>query len=121
MVVKNMKKLFVLAVASATLVGCGVSNSSLFNETATGIIEHYYCDICKQRYSDEECTNNITNITIDKVGHVYSEWTYDDENHTKRCTRDGCKETLTYKHELKLSYIDGKYYIQCKTYPYSKM
>lgn len=92
--------------------------NSTCNET--GIIEHYYCDICKQRYSDEECTNNITNITIDKVGHVYSEWTYDETNHTKRCTRDGCNETLTYKHELKLSYIDGKYYIQCKTCAYSK-
>ena len=92
--------------------------NSTCNET--GIIEHYYCDICKQRYSDEECKNNITNITIEKVGHVYSEWTYDNVNHTKRCTRDGCNETITNKHELKLSYIDGKYYITCSTCPYSK-
>ena len=42
--------------------------------TNNGNIEYYKCIDCNKMYSDSNCTNEISNIVINKKGHNYGNW-----------------------------------------------
>ena len=56
--------------------------------TAKGSIEYYSCSLCNKNYSDKECTTEVTDITIDALGHNYSTvWSSDKDHHFHECSR----------------------------------
>ncbi len=53
-----------------------------------GSIEYYSCSLCNKNYSDKECTTEVTDITIDALGHNYSTvWSSDKDHHFHECSR----------------------------------
>ncbi len=39
--------------------------------TSSGNIEYYTCSLCKDKFSDKECTVKVDNVTIPATGHSY--------------------------------------------------
>ena len=49
--------------------------------TATGTKAHWVCLYCGKTFADETCTEELTDLTIEKVPHSYrAEWTWTEEN-----------------------------------------
>ena len=56
--------------------------------TNKGSIEYYSCSLCNKNYSDENGTKEVTDITIDALGHNYSTvWSSDKDHHFHECSR----------------------------------
>ena len=56
--------------------------------TSKGNIEYWTCETCGKNYSDESGTTEVTDITINALGHNYSTtWSSDKDHHFHECSR----------------------------------
>lgn len=59
--------------------------------TTTGNIAYWSCNQCKKMYLDYECIKEVSDISIEKTGHTFNDYKYNDD---AICTADGT-ETAT--------------------------
>ena len=59
--------------------------------TATGIKEHWHCDVCGNNYADKQCTEKLTTVEVEKLMHdmIYV------AKEEATCGEDGCEEYWT--------------------------
>ena len=69
-------------------------------ETEHGIsTSYYYCEGCKQYFSDAECTNVLTKETVDSYTvHDWVTCSVDAKGHHCTCAVSGCSATTTIAH-----------------------
>lgn len=58
----------------------------------------YTCEICKDSYKGNP---------VDKLGHTWSEWSYNEEEHTHVCQTEGCTKSVTSAHRFSDWTSDG--------------
>ena len=58
--------------------------------TTTGSIEYWQCSACSKKFSNEACTTEVTNVTLDKLPHsAGTAWEKDTTYHWHLCTSCG--------------------------------
>lgn len=89
--------------------------------TNSGKEAYYHCDTCLKNFEDESGTIVITDIdtwgVIESLGHTSSDWKYDEENHWKECTRDGCDTIIE---DSKGAHVDSDNDGKCDVCAYEK-
>ena len=59
--------------------------------TATGIKEHWHCDVCGNNYADKQCTEKLTTVEVEKLMHDMRYVAKEEAT----CGEDGCEEYWT--------------------------
>lgn len=59
--------------------------------TEKGILAHWHCPDCGKNFSNEECTDELKNISVPANGHKGSAWNYNSGSHWKTCSVCGDK------------------------------
>jgi LPXTG-motif cell wall-anchored protein len=73
--------------------------------TEAGILEYWHCSRCNKNFSDSMGTTELTDVQGNSaVGHIFSEWTTDENFHWKKCTYVGCETVVS---DSKTSHVDG--------------
>ena len=58
--------------------------------TATGSIEYWQCSVCNKKFSNADCTTEVTDVTLDKLPHsAGTAWEKDTTYHWHLCTSCG--------------------------------
>ena len=58
--------------------------------TATGSIEYWQCSVCNKKFSNANCTTEVTDVTLDKLPHsAGAAWEKDTTYHWHLCTSCG--------------------------------
>ncbi|MBQ8503933.1 MAG: InlB B-repeat-containing protein, partial [Clostridia bacterium] len=73
--------------------------------TADGTIEYWSCPDCKKNFSDEDCKNEVIDLTIEKTGHDYKDTVTEPTCEEQGYTTHTC-DTCGYSYAD--SYVDAK-------------
>ena len=90
--------------------GHNMTHHEAVNATCTteGSVEYWSCDRCTTNFADAEGKTELTTDTvIPALGHDFTKWASDENNHWHVCAHEGCEERLPDEEAAAHTWVNG--------------